>query len=152
MNKGGKFLRLPAEEKTVLLEALVLLPVARLGLRALGLRRMKDALALGRRCSLEGSILGDAEIARARRVARLVDVAAGFIGGNCLARSMVLAKILGGKGIPAQLRIGVRSGERGIDAHAWVEAGGTVLNDGQDVSERFAAFDRDFVLARGNGR
>lgn len=152
MNNSRKFLKLPAEEKMVFLTALALLPVVRLGLRALGLRRMKGMLAIGRRSSVEGPALGEAAIARARRVARLVDVAAGFIGGNCLARSIVLARILEGRAIPAQLRIGVRNGERGIDAHAWIEADGKVLNDRQDVSEQFAAFDRDFALARSSGR
>jgi hypothetical protein len=161
MNNWRKFRQLPEPEQSVLLAALVLLPAVRVGLHTLGFRRV---LALLDRCHGAHTVvrasasdlsivasLSDANLAyRTRRTARLVAVAAGYAGGTCLAHSLVLMRLLERQGIPAQLRIGVRKGENGFEAHAWVESRGTVLNDGSDVSDRFAAFDRNFALARGN--
>ncbi len=139
------------------LAALVLLPAMRLGLRLLGLRRVL-ALLDGHPGAEPKENLGNVSSMkanasyRARRTGRMVAVAAGFAGGSCLARSIVLARLLERQGIPAQLRIGVRKDANGFEAHAWVENAGTILNDGQDVTERFAAFDRNFALARVNWR
>ena len=146
MNNWRKFRRLPAEERAVFLAASTLLPAVRVGLRTLGLRRVQVVLS-GR---MRPGWLAEPDVAvyRARRLARLVRVAAQYVGGTCLARSVVLACLLERQGVPAQLRIGVRKGENGFEAHAWVEAAGMSLDEGQDVGERCAAFDRDFALAR----
>jgi hypothetical protein len=150
MNNWAKFRRLPLEEKVLLLEALALLPAVRLGLRTLGMRPVEAALA--RRIGAGRRAEPDRAIYRARRTARLVSVAAGFVGGACLARSIVLAWLLERQGVPAQLRIGVRKDENGFEAHAWVEAAGVVLNGGSNSAVNYAAFDRDFAVARGNCR
>ena len=171
MSNWRKFRRLPAEEKAVFLEALALLPVVRVGLKAFGLRRVQSVVGRGRDTGRSGApVFGSTGISagaplhsehsmeqdradyRARRTARLVAVAARYTGGTCLARSIVLACLLERQEVSAQLRIGVRKGENGLEAHAWVEAAGTTLNDGQDVGERYAAFDRNFALARVNWR
>lgn len=157
MSNWRKFGRLPAGEKLVFLSALVLLPAVRLGLRLLGLRRVLALLEThpnyGTKMNPGGAIpVGTRDAYGARRTARLVAVAAGFAGGSCLARSIVLVRLLEWQGIHAQLRIGVRRDENGFEAHAWVENAGTILNDGQDVTEHFAAFDGNFALVRGNGR
>lgn len=144
MNNWQKFRQLPGPEQSVLLAALVLLPAVRVGLRALGLRRV---LAMLDRRLPAAARCANADFV-ALRTARLVAVAARISGGTCLARSIVLVTLLKRRGIPAELRIGVRKGERGFEAHAWVEAEGTILNDGPDVAERFTAFDRNFALAQ----
>jgi hypothetical protein len=79
-----------------------------------------------------------------------VQVAAkrGLWPANCLQRSVVLWWFLARRGLASDLRIGVRrrpdapSASRSMDFHAWVELDGVVLNDGPDVRERFATFDR----------
>ncbi|HVB97763.1 MAG TPA: lasso peptide biosynthesis B2 protein [Candidatus Dormibacteraeota bacterium] len=136
----------------VLLRALALLLLVRAGLRMFGWRRVQAALAAGRRSSRPYGDRERAAMARARRTARLVAVAARLAGGTCLARSLVLAHILDRLGIPAELRIGVRNADQKLEAHAWVEMDGVILNDGQDMTDRFAAFDRNFAVARVNGR
>jgi len=136
---------LPGEERCTFLAALVLLPAVRVGLRTLGMRHVEAVLGSRLR---PGRPVETAEEYQARRTARLVAVAARFAGGTCLARSLVLASLLQRRGIPAQLRIGVRKSEKGFEAHAWVEAAGAVLNDTQDVAERFAAFEGNFAAAR----
>jgi len=130
----------------VFLAALTLLPAVRVGLRTLGLRRVEAVL--GRRLRPELSAEPEGALYRARRTARLLAVAAQYAGGTCLARSVVLACLLERQGVPAQLRIGVRKGENGFEAHAWVEAAGVSLNEEQGIGERYAAFERDFALAR----
>lgn len=88
----------------------------------------------------------------AARVTRMVEAAARIIGSTCLVRSLTLAWLLERRGIPSEVRIGVRRLAGGFEAHAWVEAAGTVLNDGADVVKRYTAFDRDFSFARVNWR
>ena len=52
----------------------------------------------------------------------------------CLSRSLTLWWLLRRRGIESQLRLGVRKGEQGLDAHAWVELAGQVVNDAADVA------------------
>ncbi|HEV2388546.1 MAG TPA: lasso peptide biosynthesis B2 protein [Candidatus Acidoferrales bacterium] len=146
MSKWRKFRGLPAEEKKLFLRAALLLPLVRVGLKALGLKRVAALL----QSSPPPPPLGNPSdrLGEARRAARLVAIAARYAGGACLAQALVSVWLLERRGIPADLRIGVRKSDRGLEAHAWVELLGTVLNDGQDVTERFAAFDRSFAPAR----
>jgi hypothetical protein len=53
------------------------------------------------------------------------------------------------RGIAGDLRIGVRKEAGRFEAHAWVELGGRVLNDNEDVGERFAAFGRAILPVGG---
>jgi Transglutaminase-like superfamily len=57
----------------------------------------------------------------------------------------VLLWLLNRRGIPARLRIGVRKEEGELEAHAWIESGGVVLNDTADVSERYRPFEGDLA-------
>ena len=78
----------------------------------------------------------------ANRIARLVAIAAyhGPYRATCLRQSFTLWWLLRRRGIPAELRIGVRKETDNVDAHAWVDHEGVVLNDSPDVSSRFPAF------------
>ena len=57
---------------------------------------------------------------------------------RCLQRSLALCLWLEREGFQPQLRIGVRKEGVALEAHAWVEYSGEVLNDTQDVSQEFA--------------
>ncbi|HTQ80695.1 MAG TPA: lasso peptide biosynthesis B2 protein [Thermoanaerobaculia bacterium] len=61
-----------------------------------------------------------------RRLPRLVDLAAQhhLRAVRCLGRSLVLQALLAAQGLSAELQIGVRRGQEGIEAHAWVEHAG----------------------------
>lgn len=77
---------------------------------------------------------------RAYRAARWVNAAARrpFPWARCLQRSVALCLWLEHERLQPELRIGVfREGE-GIDAHAWVEYKGHVLNDSERVGEVFS--------------
>lgn len=56
---------------------------------------------------------------------------------RCLQRSLALCFLLERRGVQAQLKIGVRKNGSALEAHAWVEYCGKVLNDSQEVSQRF---------------
>ena len=101
---------------------------------------------------LSGSVTSlETQAGKAKEIAFALAVAIKFGPWRpwCLTRSLALAWLLKRRGIPFVIRIGVRRGttmgpERdsvGFSAHAWVEHDGIVLNDRQDVSLQFSAFD-----------
>ncbi len=112
-----------------------------LGLRLLGFGRLRALLA--RRARPDGGAPrapDEAELAAARRLARQVERAAGLriYRVPCLARALLLERLLARRGLPATLRIGVRRPGAGrLGAHAWVECGGLVLDPDPRVAERF---------------
>jgi hypothetical protein len=61
----------------------------------------------------------------------MVRVAAtyGPFRAKCLPRAIVLWSMLRHDGVAAELRLGVRHGDRGFEAHAWVEVGGLPLDE-----------------------
>lgn len=80
----------------------------------------------------------------AERLSWCVQVAAAYgpWPANCLQRSVVLCWFMQRRGLPGDLRIGVRKDERGaLDFHAWVEHDGKVVNDRRDVVVRYAVFE-----------
>lgn len=76
-------------------------------------------------------------------VARIVNVAASHLpySAGCLARSLLLHRLLARQGTASTLRIGVRLVGGRLEAHAWVECDGAPVNDTVDVSQRYAAFE-----------
>jgi hypothetical protein len=72
----------------------------------------------------------------------MVRVAAthGPFRATCLPRSVVLWALLRRHGVDAELKLGVRRGDRGFEAHAWVELEGVALDQHAD--------DRSFIPLR----
>ncbi len=71
-----------------------------------------------------------------RRMAELV-AAAGrnhLYPMTCLRRSLVLQRLLARHGIGSTLRLGVRKADRELQAHAWLEKDGQVLETGAEWS------------------
>ncbi len=64
-------------------------------------------------------------------------------GGTCLDRSVFLWWLMRVRGLDGFLRIGVLMGDDRIEAHAWVELDGVVVNDEPDIADRFEVFDDD---------
>lgn len=60
---------------------------------------------------------------------------------NCLEQSLTLWWLLRRRGIPADLRIGVRKDAASFEAHAWVESGGTVLSESGDEHTNYVPFE-----------
>jgi len=65
--------------------------------------------------------------------------------GKCLSQSLALRYLLLRKGIESELRLGVSAGRDGLDAHAWLEKDGAVLNDHPSVVSRYVVMPRHAV-------
>ena len=136
-----KFRRLSRTEQKLFIRALAVLPLVALSHRLFGFTKTHSFLCHRQPCR-NGAVK---EIAtHAASAARMIAAAAryGGMGANCLVRSETLWWMLRRQGIASDLRIGVRKSHGDFAAHAWVEWQGSVLNDGADVHERFAALAR----------
>ncbi len=76
------------------------------------------------------------------RLAWMVNAVAVILHMKCLARSLALVRMLSRRGLATDLRIGVRTEDGKLLAHAWIEWQGRVLNDVHADLEPFARFDR----------
>ena len=151
LSKWHRFRRLNRFERRVFAEALVALWLASWALRWSGFHRCQSVLArIATRKTVHTQAPSDALLEKARLMTMMVQRAARFAvcPTSCLSNSLVLWFLLNREGIGSDLRVGVRKETSDLEAHAWVECLGHVLNDGPDVGERFAGFDRAFVPAR----
>lgn len=142
--------RLSVWQWYVLLAAPFVLVLTRRRLRRRGYR----ATLAAARSNEQDNTPGAEQLAAARDTAYAVAVALKYGPWQplCLLRSLTLGWFLGRRGIPFELRIGVAEGvtlaaadavpgsRPDFTAHAWVECGGEVLNDGADVAATYRAF------------
>ncbi len=122
--------RLSWREQRVLLHAWLLLPLVALRLVVRGLRP-ED---LER--PAEPAVSGEA----VQRLRHLVEVAAShhLAPMRCLVRALTLKRMLAGRQVAAQLRIGVRRTEGGtVSAHAWLEVGGRPILERREIVARY---------------
>ncbi len=142
------FWRMSGRSRTVALEAALALVATKVGLRVAGFRRWKDLLVRLSPQTPDFKLpLDAAGIETAREIARIQDAVCRHVifHASCLERSLVLWWLLGGRGIPAELRIGARKEAGRFEAHAWVEAGSLVLNDSGETHLHFAPFDGSII-------
>lgn len=142
-----KLAALSAWQWRVLLMSPFLLPATWLRLHRRGFR----ATLAGTRPTAPSGLDEEAQLALARDTAYALAAAVkyGPWRPRCLLRSLTLAGLLGRKGIPCELRIGLPAGQSVLTAggkldftaHAWVECGGVVLNDREDVAAAFIPFE-----------
>ncbi len=139
----------------MLLQALVLIPMTALALRALGFRRCQAALArLGSMRPASSENQAQRSFEQATLTAQMVKAASrdGVRRGNCLEQSLVLWWLLRRQGIAGELRIGARKMAGRFEAHAWVEFLGSALNDSENVHRHYSAFDKSIVPVHGEPR
>ncbi len=143
MRKLRKLLRLNSSERWTLAQALILLPLTALALRLMGLRRCQRILSRFIPHTPKTERF-ETTLDQALAVSRLVGLAVrhGIYPANCLQRSLALWWLLRRRGIRSALHFGARKEAGRLDAHAWIEIEGVVLNDSNDVRLRFAPFDR----------
>jgi hypothetical protein len=140
------FLTLTLNERRVLLQAAVLLPLVAGSLRLIGFRSTRRCLRRFFAFDSFNQHRKQGDYKDALAVARLVGIAAwhtGFSKGSCLPRSVTLWSMLRQRGIESEVRIGVRKHGDGIEAHAWVVCCDAVLNDGRDVERTFPPLRRN---------
>src|SRR5215469_3276181 len=130
------FFRLPWRSKTLVLQCGLILPITYAGLELLGLRGFLNVMDHLTRVTPKLSEYSQEE---ARRHTQLFSaVTERFpLPMKCLGRSLALCWLLRWRGADAALHLGVRKGNRGLDAHAWVQIGDLVMNDSEDVTERY---------------
>ncbi len=117
----GALARLTWMERSLVVEALLLILAARVAMRTLPFTAVRRYLARGvppRR----------ARVSTPEQIARAVKAVGRRVPGTtCLAEAVAGLTMLQRHGHPAVLRIGVRRGASAtLDAHAWVECGGMV--------------------------
>jgi len=61
------------------------------------------------------------------------------LGVSCLPRAMALQHLLRRDGVPATLRLGMRRAGGALEGHAWLEAGGILVNDRPGFVSGFAS-------------
>jgi len=95
------------------------------------LRRVSLDTLVARLARADRTDRGGPETIDVGRAARLVDaVAACYPNITCLKKSLILLRLLRKRGIPAELRLGVRKVDDDFRSHAWIECAGRTLLDG----------------------
>lgn len=135
MSQVSKFFNLSMVEQRLLVKAVILLWIIRLGQWLLSFQTLRNLLGYlihvsnGRRF---GNSLSQDRIAWAvTAVSRYV------VKATCLTQAVTLQVLLQKEGYNAALRIGVIRNEEGqLQAHAWIESQGKVLMGGSEL-ERY---------------
>ena len=144
MSSWSKVWALPARDRWLLAQSLVVLPVNGLALRLMSLKRWQAILS---RLALFDGQLSEATneslFSSAHKTAMMVRIAAarGPYRGNCLPQSLTVWWLLRCQKLDSHIRFGARKEDDKLEAHAWVEFGGTALNDGQDTHQNFKVFE-----------
>ncbi|MGH9872171.1 MAG: lasso peptide biosynthesis B2 protein [Pyrinomonadaceae bacterium] len=161
MSSFRKLQKLSRNERWLLTQALVLLPLTFWGVYALGVsrwHRFLTQLALlgttpNRSSNHTGSNAPDCALAiadfeaaaQARAIARIVKIGAerGIYQARCLQQTLVLWCLLRRNHIESEIRFGARKEGGELQAHAWVEVGGVALNEDSDVCLHFSPLQSD---------
>jgi hypothetical protein len=120
-------------ELALLARLAIAAPLRRRELRRTGFRPNELA-------SLGGA--GAEDIAKARRLGRIVNIAVSRAAGpeNCLLRSLMLIRLLDRHRIAGIIRLGALPDRPFATAHAWVEVGSEPVNDTLSNIARFVQF------------
>jgi hypothetical protein len=144
MEVWRKFWALSSPARGLVFAAALALTTTWVGLRLLGFRRWKGVVVWLTRDPISNqSVIDVGLVDSARAVAHIEHAVARhlFFKTNCLEQSLALWWLLRKRGIAAEVRIGVRKNEQRLEAHAWVDFGGAVLNDAGDTHVHFSAFE-----------
>jgi hypothetical protein len=130
LRKCAQFLRLPAHQQSLLLQAAILLTTLRIGLKVVSfaaVRRMLNRWASPRSA---GPTRERHRVAEPPDVIRAVEAASRALPwvGTCLTEALAAHVLMGRRGQKSDLRIGVTRKANGkFDAHAWLEQDGVIL-------------------------
>lgn len=136
MKSLRRFSGLSWADRRLLVEALVLAALVRLGLWLLPFRIVRGQLDKIAQPSVE---LKQTDPAAMSRVAWAVSVMSRCLpAASCLTQALATRCLLARRGYLADLRIGVIKADSGqLEAHAWVESEGQVIIGGSDSPFRF---------------
>lgn len=121
----------------VILEASVLLARAHAALRVQApVRVLGNAVTMAQDSSRTG-----VESDEVTRIARLFGIASRrVVRVPCLSRSVALARMFTRRGVAVYIRIGVRTTDGRLEAHAWVEWNGRPLLEDEAALKTYAPF------------
>jgi len=141
IDRCRRFWRLSRTEQQLFLQGVALLPLIAFATKLFGFSQTQRYLS---HRAGGGSTSQANHDSVSAVVARTISAAAryGPWRANCLQHSLLLWWLLRRRGIAGDLRIGVCRVDRKLQAHAWVEHGGRVLNARDDVGAYFTAFDQ----------
>jgi len=128
--KVQKFLKMPAQQRLLFLEALLSVSVVRVGLLVLPVRAVRRALGW---VFPPPAPMVERSRSSAEEIAHCVTAAArnSPVGYTCLGSALVGKALLSRHGLECHLRIGVRrEGNRAFAAHAWLERDNRVIIGG----------------------
>ncbi len=133
-DRVGRFLRLPAADRALLVRAVLTLLAARLAIWVLPFRVVRRILT--RRTARKAAATG----ASGERIGWAIDIAKRFVpNATCLPQAIAAESLLRRSGLPALMHIGVKKSVDGkLDAHAWVESEGHIIVG--DLAEEFASY------------
>jgi hypothetical protein len=139
LHKLGTARKLSRAEWGGFLQAWTLLLAVDLGLRLLPFPRLR-AWAAPKSDAYSQNISDEAARAQIRQVrARVAQAARNHLYPmTCLRRSLVLQRMLRRRGIPTELRLGVRKEDGTLQAHAWLEYQGQPVGEAEDLGEKYA--------------
>jgi hypothetical protein len=148
-----KAIRLPLTDKLLLIKAFVTVAAIRLGLTFLPFktwyRLFYKVIGSPKATKSDSTVqCGDRPFDEVRktydRVAWSVKIASRYVpAATCLTQALAVQGLLGRKGLPSHINVGVKKGMNGeLEAHAWVEYQGRTLI-GDYRLERYTKF---FVL------
>ena len=131
-------------EWSLMMAAILLLPVIGLLLRLLGFKRTESLLRRMRTAEKDRDIAAITAQDQARVVARMISVAArhGPCRHGCLRKSLLAWWMLALHGISSEIRFGVeKKPTEYFSAHAWVACGQVNISDGEESQLRYLAFE-----------
>ena len=145
IDKIKKFNSCSPLEKWALAHAVFLLPLVNVSLILRGFKRTYKTLS--NLAPLKSKASGGARpaenmIDQGQALARAVEIAGHVLPFEikCLPISMVTHLLLRRRGIPGDLRIGVKRFKDDLEAHAWVELAGHPLRQRDDQKDQFLPF------------
>ena len=129
----ARFRSLPPSDRSLFLIALLAIASVRMGMWLTSFQRVHRPLArIARPTGSPDPTPGEAD-----RIGWAVGSAARFVpGATCLPQALAAEAILRRRGHPADLRLGVKRSDDGVEAHAWVESYGRVIVGDGDL-DRF---------------
>ena len=129
-----QFFRLSSEQKRFVFRAVFIIPMTYAGLELLGYQRLFSLIR--HFCGVDREAHRTANL---KVYPKLLNAVARRypLKMKCLGRSVALCWLLRLESIDATVHIGVRKDEHDLDAHAWVQCGDSIINDAEDVADRY---------------
>ena len=153
MTKLNKLRALSGPERRLLFKSVLLLPFIHAALILLGYSRLLRWMErLAPLKPIEPPLYETAYIPHARDIARIVSIAArhGVYKATCLRSSLLTWWLLRSERIPSNVCFGVRMSDGKLEAHAWVEYNGVIINDSPTIRARYQQL-YDALPATGTG-